>query len=80
MKDGSNLLSRELGCTVLLDTVWLAMRQVEIIRPLKCVHDQIGKALHIPSQITSVVVGRSSLSVVVVGHKLDPNSGRLRIE
>ena len=52
MKDGGNLLSRELGRAVLLDTVWLTTRRTEIVRPLKRVHDQIGKALRVPSQIT----------------------------
>ena len=52
MKDGGNLLSRELCCAVLLETVWLTTRRAEIVRPLKRVHDQIGKALRVPSQIT----------------------------
>ena len=51
VKDG-HLLSREFGCAVLLDAVWLTTRWAEIIRPLKRVHDQVGKALCVPSQIT----------------------------
>jgi len=51
MKD-EHLLSRELCCAVLLDIVWLTTRRAEIIRPLKRVHDQVGKALCVPSQIT----------------------------
>lgn len=51
MKD-RYLLSREFCCAVLLDAVWLTTRRAEIIRPLKRVHDQVGKALCVSSQIT----------------------------
>ena len=51
MKDG-HLLSREFCCAVLLDAASLTTRRAESIRPLKRVHDQVGKALCVPSQIT----------------------------
>jgi hypothetical protein len=50
INDGS-LLSGEFRCGVLLDAIWLTTNGAEVIRPFKCVHDQVGKALGVPSQI-----------------------------
>jgi len=47
-----NLLSGDFCCVVLLDAIWLATNGAEVIWPFKCVHDQVGKALCVPSQIT----------------------------
>src|SRR5260221_8459637 len=49
--DGS-LLSREFCCVVLLDTIWLTTNGAEVIWPFECVHDQVGKPLGVPSQMT----------------------------
>ena len=47
-----HLLSRKLCCVVLSDVIRLAGKWAEAIRPFECVHDHVGKALRVPSQVT----------------------------
>jgi hypothetical protein len=35
-----------------MDAIWLTGKRAEGIGPFKCIHDYVGKALGIPSQVT----------------------------